>query len=225
MFNSSRYIRRSPLLQDQRKATERLSWSEGHRKLQWKYTAFLIAAIFGTVSLFLGASYFQLRQNYDIFKSLAFDTNPELILHLERELTAYGLFMFATLSSVFTFCLVLGLRITGNMIRPVIQLERHMRKVTNGDWSSPDFRFREGDDLAQLMDIYSYMYRSLRAHTEAELKMLEKITVDSTNRESVALWKSLIHQKRAQLSQQPEKNPTSDSSAETSKALEFPRAS
>jgi len=225
MFNSNLFIRRSPALPNQRTATMRSNWSEGHRRLQWKYTFFLMAAIFGTVALFLGASFLQLRQNYSIFKSLAYDTNPELISHLERELAEFGLFLIATLSSVFTFCLVLGLRITGNIIRPVIQLERHMRKVTNGDWSSKEFRFRDTDDLVELLDTYSYMYRSLRAHTEAELKMLEKMTVDSSNRESVALWKSLIQQKRAQLALPQEPLVLNDSSAETLRAREIPRAS
>ena len=230
MFTSNLHIRRSPALPNNRHASQRRNWSENHRKVQWKYTFFLIAAIFGTVSLFLGASFFLLRQNYSIFKTLAYDTNPEMISHLERELTEYGLFMLATLSSVFIFCLVLGLRITGNMIRPVIQLEKHMRKVTQGDWASKEFRFRENEDLIDLLDTYSYMYRSLRAHTEAELKMLEKMTVDSTNRESVGIWKSLIMQKRAQLNisletGMPKETDVSETSEETLKPPGIPRAS
>ena len=224
MFNSLRYSRRNTIPVGSPARIQKQAWSESHRRLQWKYTAFLIAAIFGTVSLFLGASYFQIRQNYDIFKALAYDTNPELVIHLERELTEYGLFMIAALASVFTFCLVLGLRITGNLIRPAIQLEKHIKKITYGDWGT-DFRVRDGEDFTELLEAYSYLYRSLRAHTEAELKMLEKISVDTSNRESVALWKSLIQQKRAQLKLPASDRLTTDTSEEISKSRAFPRAS
>jgi len=95
--------------------------------------------------------------------------------------------------------LLLGLRFTTNVLRPLVHLERHMKKVTKGDWASTDFSFQSGEDLSELMDVYSYMYRSLRANTESELKMLEKMSIDPNNRESISIWKSLIQQKRTRL--------------------------
>ncbi len=199
MLNTSHLLQRRPELVFRNRPVGKSAWKASHRSFQWKYTGFLVAAVFGTVALFLGVAFYQVQQNYEIFKQLAFATNPELVMHLDREIVGFGLFALATLGAVFVFCLVLGLRFTANVIKPVIHLERHMKKVTQGDWSHPDFRFRSNDDLSDLLDTYSYMYRSLRAHTEHEIKLLEKIAIDPNNRESLVIWKTLVQQKRAQL--------------------------
>jgi len=190
-------------------------WRTEHLSFQRKYTAFLLAAIFGAVALFLAVASYQMHSNYVIFRQLAFDTSPELVSHMEREMTEFGLMVVATLVAVFAFCLVIGMRMTANIVRPLIHLERHMKKVTNGDWASPDFRFRDDEELAGLLDTYSYMYRSLRAHTEMEIKMLEKLSIDPQNREAMMIWKSLVAQKRSQLNLPTRFTGISDSVEET----------
>ena len=199
MFNASRFLQRRPEISSRNRPVSKSAWKASHRSFQWKYTGFLIASVFGTVALFLGVAFYQVQDNYEIFRELAYSSNPDLVMHLDREVVEFGLFIAATLVAVFSFCLFLGLRFTANVLKPVIHLERHMKKVTQGDWSSADFRFRTNEDLGDLLDTYSYLYRSLRAHTENEIKMLEKIAIDPNNRESVAIWKSLVNQKRAQL--------------------------
>jgi len=225
MLNTSRFLQRKPDIVFRNRPVAKSAWRASHRSFQWKYTGFLIAAVFGTVSLFLGVAFYQIQQNYEIFKELAFNTNPELVLHLDREITEFGLFVLATLAAVFSFCLVLGLRFTANVIKPAIHMERHMKKLTQGDWSSPDFRFRANEDLGDLLDTYSYMYRSLRAHTEYEIKMLEKIAIDPNNRESVAIWKSLVQQKRSQLNLPGKAQPIASIVAEISPPPASRRAS
>lgn len=225
MLNSSQFLQRKPELVFRHRPVAKSAWKASHRSFQWKYTGFLIAAVFGTVSLFLGVVYYQVLQNYDIFRQLAFANSPELVMHLDREVTEFGLFISATLVAIFSFCLVLGLRFTGNVIKPVIHLERHMKKITQGDWSSQDFRFRTNDDLGDLLDTYSYLYRSLRAHTEYEIKLLEKIAIDPNNRESIAIWKSLVQQKRAQLNLPGKIQPIASIAAEISPPPAARRAS
>jgi len=184
------------------------AWRTSHRSFQLKYTGFLIAAVFGSVSLLFAVAFYQIHQNYEVFRQLAFDSSPGLVSYLDREMTQFGLFALASLIAVFVFCLVLGLRFTANVIKPAIHLERHMKKITRGDWSSPDFRFPSNEDLVDLLETYSYMYRALRAHTEQEIKMLEKISIDPNDRESLAVWSSLINQKRAQLNLPVTPSPT-----------------
>jgi len=201
MLNTSRFPlqRRAEQHARRTRVIHKETWKPSHRSFQWKYTGFLVAAVFGATAMFMGVAYYQLQQNYDIFNKLAFDSSPELVAHLEREMQQFTLFFISTLVSIFALCLLIGLRFTGNVIKPLIQIERHMKKVTQGDWSSPDFVYRSDDDLIDLLVTYSYLYRSLRAHTETEIKMLEKLDIDPDNRESMTLWTTLIQQKKSQL--------------------------
>jgi hypothetical protein len=57
----------------------------------------------------------------------------------------------------------------------------------------------EDDDFRDLSMTYDYFYRSLKANTEAELKLIEKLTIDPQNREAYAAWKSLMTIHRARL--------------------------
>jgi len=199
MLNASRFPNRSPDNVKRTRVIKKGLWTASHTAFRWKYTVFLIAAVFGTMILFLGVASNSMYQNYEIFKKLAFETNPELVGHLEREITWFGIFLVATASAVFLFCLGIGLRMTSNIIKPFIHLEQHMKKVIQGDWSNLEFRYRGDEDFSELLDTYSYLYKSLRAHTEHEIKMLEKLSIDPTNREALSIWKTLIFQKRKQL--------------------------
>ncbi|MNT26749.1 hypothetical protein D3C72_1623420 [compost metagenome] len=74
-----------------------------------------------------------------------------------------------------------------------------MHQLMLGQWDIPDFKLPEDDDFRDLSMTYDYFYRSLKANTEAELKLLEKLTIDPQNREAYAAWKSLMNTQRARL--------------------------
>ncbi|GIL16807.1 MAG: hypothetical protein BroJett040_05580 [Oligoflexia bacterium] len=187
-----------------------------HRRFQWKYTLFFISIVLGAILLFAGPTWYFVSQNYQIFTKLAFDSNPQLVQYLEREIVWLGAFL--TISATVTVILsaMIGLRMTGNLVRPLIKMERHMRQISVGDWSSQDFRHANHEDFYELLDTYSYMYRSLRAHTESEIKLLEKLVIDPQNGEAVAIWKALINNKRSQLNQLPSEPPLNDTTNEIS---------
>lgn len=215
MLNPSR-IRNShthPVHRYKSKAPKSISVAQ--KAFQRKYTLFLMISIFGMVAMFFGVAYYQIHQNYEIFKKLAFETNPHLVHYLEREMNWFSVFLIASLGSIFSFCLIIGLRMTGNVIKPLIRMERHMKKVSRGDWSSNDFYHHQKEDLAEFLDSYSYLYRSLRAHTEHEIKLLEKLVIDPNNREAISIWKTLVIQKRKQLDMPIEVSPISETSAST----------
>lgn len=170
-----------------------------NKAFQWKYTLFLLSAFFGSSVLFLGPVWYFLNQNYEFFYKIAYDTHPEILSHLDREIVWLGFYIGVTCFCTLVFTGWISIRMTEQIIGPLISMERHLRKATLGDWSSPDFRIRSTDDFRNLADAYSYFYRSLKANTENEIKVLEKLQIDPQNREAYAAWEYLVNSKKAQL--------------------------
>jgi hypothetical protein len=225
MLNSFHLLNKKPVFAARHRPISKKRWQSWHHVFRLKYTAFLIATVFGTMALFLGVAFYEIHQNYELFKQLAYDTQPQMLADLEREMTQLGLFVFASLSAVFLFCFVLGMKLTKGILGPLIHLEGHMKKITQGNWMSADFRFNTNEDMSELFDTYSYMYRSLRAHTEYEIKMLESLVIDPNNRESIAVQKNLVQQKRAQLGLPEEDLPSALTVVEISQPPASRRAS
>ncbi len=176
-------------------------------QFQWKYTWYFNAFLLGSLFLFIGPSWYFLHQNYDIVIGIAGKTAPQLIEHLQRELQwLIGFSIFSVLSLLLLTTWV-SLKMTGNIVGPLISMERHMWKVTTGDWSMNDFRIRAEDDFRELADAYSYMYRSLKAQAEAELQLLQQINVDASQKDSYNSMAAMINLKRAQLNVQPDASP------------------
>lgn len=195
-----------------------------YKAFQFKYTLYLLAAVAGSVAIFMLPTWYFINQNYEIFQHLAYDTQPQLLEHLEREKTwILFLFTFAEISTI-AFSAWIGLRITTALVGPIWSLERHMKKVTLGDWSAEDFRIRATDDFRSLANTYSYLYRSIRAQTESEIKMLEKLVIDPKEHENYSTWKNLLDSKKHQLGW-IEPNSTSDSAAWTVSTPQKRRAS
>jgi hypothetical protein len=153
----------------------------------------------------LPAWYFS-NQNFSIFKSLAYDVQPDLIAHLNREILWLKGFLLVCLSMMAVFSFSMAYRMTNAILGPLIGLENHMRKVALGDWKSEDFVQRSEDDFRSLATTYSYLYRSLRAQNESDLKQLEKLSIEPHRREAFMAWQSLIQTKRAQLGLETKSN-------------------
>ena len=170
-----------------------------NRAFQYKYTLFLITAVIGGTLLFFAPTYYFIKQNYDLFVSLAYDTQPGLVKHLEREVVWLGVFMALSLTLIAGLCLMIGLRVTKNVLAPLVQMEKHMKELMYGNWHIPDYKLSSDDDFRDLSITYDYFYRSLKANTEAELKLIEKLSIDPQNRAAYASWKNLIMIKRSRL--------------------------
>ena len=170
-----------------------------HGGFQWKYTLYILSALGLSFLAFVGPTYWLTEQNYRIFSQLAYQSQPELVHYLEREIVWLRFFLGFSLLFTMLFCVFLGLRFTSRILRPIVDLERHMKKLTLGNWSSPDFRAREGDDFPSLIHTYGYLYRSLRANIENEIQLLQNLPIDSHHRAAINLLENLIRQKKLQL--------------------------
>lgn len=170
-----------------------------YRSFQFKYVLFLTAAGIGAIVAFAAPIWYFLSQNYGIFQRLAYDVNPQLLEHLDRELIWLKALMVVAILALGGFCAWIALKVTDSIISPLIGLERHMKKITLGDWSAEDFRTRETDDFRSLTSTYSYLYRALRAQAMSDIRMLEKLMIDPKNHEAVQTWATLMNSKRQQL--------------------------
>ena len=151
-------------------------------QFQWKYTWYFNAFLIGSLLLFVLPSWYFLNQNYEIVNGIASKVAPQLIEHLQREQQWLIGFSIFSVFSLFVLTTWVSLKMTGNIVGPLISMERHMWKVTTGDWSANDFRIRAQDDFRELADAYSYLYRSLKAQSESELKLLQKINIDASQK-------------------------------------------
>lgn len=170
-----------------------------NKAFQYKYSWYMITAFAGGALLFFIPAYYFISQNYELFKTLAYDTQPRLVEHLEREMTWLKVFMGASIAAIAGVTLFLSIRMTKNLLAPLISMEKHMHQLMLGQWHIEDYKIPEEDDFRDLSMTYDYFYRALKANTETELKLLEKLSIDPQNREAYAAWKHLLLEKRSRL--------------------------
>ncbi|QLY24962.1 hypothetical protein [Bdellovibrio sp. KM01] len=170
-----------------------------NKAFQYKYSWYMITAFAGGALLFFIPAYYFIAQNYELFKTLAYDTQPRLVEHLEREMVWLRVFLGASIVAITAVTLFLSIRMTKNLLAPLIRMEKHMHQLMLGQWHIDDYVIPEEDDFRDLSMTYDYFYRALKANTETELKLLEKLSIDPQNREAYAAWKHLLAEKRARL--------------------------
>lgn len=173
-----------------------------NKSFQYKYAWYMITAVAGGAFLFYLPAYYFINQNYELFKSLAYDTHPYLVQHLEREVTWLQVFMAASFTVLTGITLFLSMRMTRSLLAPLMKMEKHMHQLMLGQWHIPDYHIPDEDDFRDLSMTYDYFYRALKANTESELKLLEKMSIDPHNREAYAAWNHLVAEKRARLGMQ-----------------------
>ncbi len=174
-----------------------------NRTFQYKYLFYTATAIAGGAMVFLIPAYYFISQNYQVFTQIAFDSHPHLISHLDREIAWLKGFLILSFIAILVSCSWLVIRMTKNIISPLIEIEKHMRLLMLGHWDIPDYQMKAENEYRDLSMTYEYFYRALRANTEVELLLLEKMTIDPHNRDAYAAWKKLISIHRSRIGQQP----------------------
>lgn len=183
-------------------------------RFQWKYTLSLLGFMLASMGIFLAPSWYFLSQNYTIFDRLARIAEPELLEHLHREIFWLAGFSVFSIVALIVVTIWVGLKMTANIVGPLISMERHIWKLTTGDWTSKDFRIRAEDDFRDLAEAYSYLYRSLKAQAESELKLLEKLHIETEHRDSLNALHALMDLKRKQMNlRRPETPSTAEAAA------------
>jgi len=175
-----------------------------NKSFQHKYSLYMVTAVAGGALLFLIPAFYFISQNYELFKSLAYDVQPRLVEHLEREVTWLRFFLGGAALLIVGLTMLLSIRMTKNLLSPLVTMEKHMHQLMLGQWHIPDYLIPDEDDFRDLSMTYDYFYRALKANTETELRLLEKLSIDPQNREAYAAWRQLMAVHRARLGVQDE---------------------
>ena len=176
--------------------------------MQWRYSLILGFTSMTLAACFSIPAWHFVRDNYQIFQRLAYDSHPTLVSHLEREQIWITLLLILGTLSTGALTAWTTLRVTTIWLSPLMSVENHMRRLIRGDWSEHEFRTRESDEMREFTGTYAYLYQTLRAQAETELKLLEKLKVDESKVESVQALREFVNLKRQQLGLGP--NPTAD---------------
>ncbi len=139
------------------------------------------------------------NENYRFFQSLAVETSPSLLAHLEREQLWFNILATVLLTTLCGTNWWFAVKLIGSFRGQVHSFDRHLKHLIRGEWFIPPLRVREKDDFKELVEQYGYFYKSLQAMTKAEVQLLEKMKIDPSQRENFTLWKMLLQQKKSRL--------------------------
>lgn len=142
---------------------------------QWRYSFALALAVGVTIAVFLGPFLYFLNQNFEIFRTLAVDHQPNLLSHIEREVQWITVVAGVSLVAAVLFALAFGYKLTGSIMGPLFSIERHLKKVAAGNWSGVDFRVRATDEFKRLSTAYAHFYRSVRTEMTEDLETLKRL--------------------------------------------------
>ncbi len=174
-----------------------------HKRFQSRYVSLLTISLLVTTGLFVSVAFYFTRENYILFKSLAFDIQPQLVRHLERE-SQWLLILLALSLGATGFCVYrISVRMTSHLIEPLVRMEKHMRGLIMGNWDKTDFLFSESKDFQDLAMTYDYLLHTLKALTEQELQMLSRMRLDPNEKETFHVWVEMINEKRRRLNLEP----------------------
>jgi hypothetical protein len=170
-----------------------------HRVFQKRFVLLLTSAAVMSSFIFSILAFYFTFENLNLFKSIAFDTFPQFVRHIEREsqwvMMSLLISILATGFSVFK----ISMRMTSHLIDPLVEMEKHMRKVVQGDWQSSQFRVSESSDFKDLTLTYDYLLSTLKSMTENEIELLSRMRLDAREKETVHIWAELMNEKRRRL--------------------------
>lgn len=195
-------IFKSPRQKPERKFDQRGSLYL-HKRFQNRYVSLLTGSLLLSSTIFLAVAFYFTQQNYELFKSIAFDTQPEMVRHIERE-SQWLLILLGTSLIATGFCTYrISKRMTSHLIEPLVAMERNMRGLIVGKWDRTSFRISENQDFKDLSMTYEYLLHMLKSLTEQELELLMRMRLDPNEKETLHIWNDLINQKRGRLGMEP----------------------
>jgi hypothetical protein len=176
-----------------------------YKDLTFKHVIACVLCAVGSLILFLGPSVYFLHDNYTIFYQLAFESQPELVHHLERELVwFYVLAGFACFSGVFTTAWLVS-RLMHSLLMPLKNLEKHLNQNLQGQWSEPP-KVKEGAEFRGILESYAHLHLQIKTLAAAELAQLELLQIDNNDRMGLSIKSQLIENRKKMLNRQEPEN-------------------
>lgn len=190
-------LRRPEQLQSSAYSRRESSFVDRDFQLRYTKKTFWIST-FATLLFFVPALYW-CNQNYEIFINLAYDSNAQLVSHLESEQASLNTLLIACLLGQTAFLWLVGNRMTAKIIAPLKIMRNHLRLLSRGELSVNAIRLRQEDEFHDLFTTYNYFYSTLKSQSRKDLERLESIRANSTNPIVLDVLKTMINEKKIQL--------------------------
>lgn len=170
---------------------------------KWEYSSkpiYFFLASTAVLLTFLTVPFIYLgNENFRFFQNLALDMSPTLLSHLEREQIWFNILTTTFICSILLGNWWFSIKLVNSFRGQAQAFDRHLKHLIRGEWYIPPLRVREKDDFKNLVEQYSYFYKSIQAMTKAEIQLLERMKINPTERENFNLWKTLLQQKKSRL--------------------------
>jgi len=165
------------------------------RKFQIRYTLGVLSMIFGVAAPMALVCLYFINENYNVFIDLSLRIAPELQPHLLREQLWMNSFVLISLGIGGLITGFITLRITGNLVRPLILMREHMKALSRGHWGSPDLHVREDDEFFDVIESYQYLFKSLKFLNKNETERLQVLASQLQEESSKKICNELIKEK------------------------------
>ena len=96
-------------------------------------------------------------------------------------------------------------KMSKKITEPLDHLEKHLAKLTQGQWMIPKIEPQNEDEFSELIFTYNYFYKSLQNQSLLELKQLEALKNSSDPILKEKTIDRLIYIKKNQLNKNHEK--------------------
>lgn len=178
--------------------------------------------------LFLVPALFFVEQNYEIFTALAYDVKPALVEHLEREVIWLRFFLAAGSLATVGAGVLFFHRLLRHLLQPLEKVEDHLRSLGEGEWHRPFPGSQDAYTYRTFFIAYENFHHALKASAETELRLLQRLSVEPQNRDSLVALRTLIanqHHKLGLPEVPPPPAGLNESAEESSEVVPFRRVS
>lgn len=138
-------------------------------------------------------------QNYETLKSIAYDSFPQLLVHLEQETTWLMFFSGVCFISILAFSAFWTYKFCSDITYSLKAIQNHMKNVFTPFGLKSSIEIQETDSLKNFSSHYESFVYHLKEETQTELALLEKLNIDPSRKDAYKAWLDLIQMKRERL--------------------------
>jgi hypothetical protein len=164
-----------------------------------KYMSYTLVTNACVLLIFFIPLMFFYSQNYETMKLIAYETFPQLLVHLEQETTWLIFFSGVCFLSILCFSALWTFKMCKDVTNSLSKIQGHMRNVYSHQGLKTSFHVNETETLKTFVSSYESFIYNLKEDTEAELQLIEKLNIDPLRKDSFQAWKELIAMKKNRL--------------------------
>ncbi len=138
-------------------------------------------------------------QNYETLKSIAYESFPQLLVHLEQETTWLLFFSGICFLSILVFSAFWTYKFCADITASLKHIQDHMKNIFSPLGLKASVDVQETDSLKNFSSHYESFVYNLKEETQTELMLLEKLNIDPSRKDAYKAWLDLIQIKKERL--------------------------